>query len=144
MTTIAYNHEEGIIAYDSRRSIDGYIADDNVQKHYEKGGVSFFMCGAPSDYAEFIDCYLSGDSINKDNDVCAYTIDAGQVYRAGACGEDKTWKTPTDYTGAIGSGGRHAITAMDMGATAKEAVKWAMKRDSGTGGRIRTFKLIAR
>lgn len=42
---------------------------------------------------------------------------------------------------ACGSGMDHALTAMDMGATAKEAVKWAMKRDTLTGGRIRTFKL---
>jgi hypothetical protein len=42
---------------------------------------------------------------------------------------------------AIGSGTDHALTAMDMGATAEEAIGWAAKRDAGTGGTIRTFRL---
>lgn len=41
---------------------------------------------------------------------------------------------------AIGSGAKHALTAMDLGLDAKEAVKMAMKRDIYTGGRIRTFR----
>jgi hypothetical protein len=42
---------------------------------------------------------------------------------------------------AIGTGTDHAITAMDCGLSAREAVKMAMKRDTGTGGRIRTYKV---
>lgn len=42
---------------------------------------------------------------------------------------------------AIGSGGVHAITAMDCGRTAIQAVQMAAKRDSATGGRIVHFKL---
>lgn len=141
MTTIAYNYKEGIIAYDSRRSGDGCITDDNVQKHYKRGSVSFFLCGKPGDYDEFMDCYLSGDTPRENNRVCAYILENGQVYRSGADGEDKIWKHTANYNGAIGSGGWHAITAMDMGATAKESVKWAMKRDLATGGRVRTFKI---
>ena len=141
MTTIAYNYEEGIIAYDSRRSVDDYIVDDNVQKHYKKDGVSFFLAGTPCDYDEFIYCYPSGETTGEEHDAHAYSVERGEVYRAGVSLKNKIWKHPTNYSGSIGSGGRHAITAMDMGATAKEAVKWAMKRDTGTGGRIRTFKI---
>lgn len=39
---------------------------------------------------------------------------------------------------AIGSGRDFALAAMDMGATAKEAVEMAAKRDVYTGGTIRT------
>ena len=42
---------------------------------------------------------------------------------------------------AIGSGADHAFTAMDCGCSAKEAVQMAVKRDTCTGGRIRSFKL---
>jgi len=42
---------------------------------------------------------------------------------------------------AFGSGELHALTAMDMGASAKEAVGMAAKRDIYTGGKINTFKL---
>lgn len=42
---------------------------------------------------------------------------------------------------AIGSGGVHAITAMDCGKSAIQAVQMAAKRDTATGGRIVSFKL---
>ena len=41
-------------------------------------------------------------------------------------------------TYAIGSCADHAIPPMDMGATAYQAVQMAAKRDTGTGGTIRT------
>lgn len=37
---------------------------------------------------------------------------------------------------ALGSGAKHAITAMDCGRSARQAVQMAMKRDSNTGGRV--------
>lgn len=40
---------------------------------------------------------------------------------------------------AIGSGRDFALAAMDMGASAKEAVEAAAKRDVYTGGTIRTL-----
>jgi ATP-dependent protease HslVU (ClpYQ) peptidase subunit len=42
---------------------------------------------------------------------------------------------------AIGSGGPHAITAMDCGKNAATAVQMAIKRDSNSGGRIVTMRL---
>lgn len=42
---------------------------------------------------------------------------------------------------AIGSGGPYAITAMDCGKTAAQAVQMAIKRDSNSGGRIITMTI---
>lgn len=42
---------------------------------------------------------------------------------------------------AIGSGMYYALTAMDCGCSAEEAVKMAAKRDVNTGGEIRIFKI---
>lgn len=42
---------------------------------------------------------------------------------------------------AIGSGAAHAITAMDCGKSARQAVQMAMKRDINTGGRVVTARL---
>lgn len=42
---------------------------------------------------------------------------------------------------ALGSGGVHAITAMDCGKTAIQAVQMAIKRDIHSGGRIVSMKL---
>jgi hypothetical protein len=39
----------------------------------------------------------------------------------------------------IGNGSDHAMTAMDMGATAVESVEMASMRDTSTGGVIRTL-----
>ncbi len=57
--------------------------------------------------------------------------------------DDKTgvWRQPLDPANpdAIGSGSAYALAAMDMGASAEEAVRAAMKRDIYTGGTVRTI-----
>jgi len=55
----------------------------------------------------------------------------------------RMFKTPESSKSvfAIGSGQDHALTAMDCGLSAKEAIKMAAKRDVNTGGRVRTFKI---
>ncbi len=70
----------------------------------------------------------------------------GNLWEASFCPETGFWKAPVSpkEPRTLGSGGCYALTAMDMGATAKEAVKMAMKRDTGTGGRVRTYKLNGR
>jgi hypothetical protein len=64
----------------------------------------------------------------------------GKVIR---CGVDQgvVWSEPCSIPDAAGSGSRFAFTAMDMGATAKQAIQMAMKRDTGTGGKIHVFKV---
>lgn len=49
--------------------------------------------------------------------------------------EECCFPIPQEAPAAIGSGWLYALTAMDLGATPKEAVKAAMKRDVYTGGR---------
>jgi hypothetical protein len=39
----------------------------------------------------------------------------------------------------MGRGSDHAMTAMDMGATAAESGEMAQKRDTSTGGVVRTL-----
>jgi len=143
MTTIAYNPKEGVIACDSRQSQGDTIISDNSNKHIVEKGVHFFMSGNVPDQQPLIDLYFKRDvdipfshfSIN------AIVVDGGKVYKLGVNGETGLWKCPADHIEALGSGADHALTAMDMGATAKEAIKWAIKRDSRSGGRIRTFKI---
>lgn len=42
----------------------------------------------------------------------------------------------------LGSGGDHALTAMDLGKTPKQAVQHAMTRDLFSGGKIVQYDLI--
>lgn len=144
MTTIAY--KDGIIAYDSRATAGTSIISDDREKRYtiENGDndVEFFMCGAPSDFREFFRVYFQGGEIQPHLEATALVWDGVKLFHAGIANKH-CYSCPVEMPApwACGSGEEHAITAMDMGATAKEAVKWAMKRDTGTGGRIRTYKL---
>lgn len=106
----------------------------------------FIFFGDVSAFDEFIKCYFGAKAENpplpcnavvydkkekKLYDVGVYN-DSGLIYKS---------EIQRHNPEAFGSGSKHAITAMDMGASAKEAVGMAVKRDSGTGGKIRTTAL---
>lgn len=142
MTTIAY--KDGVIAYDGRvRSCDT-VVDDSFDKHLEKDGVHFFISGVNSDFDKFIKMYLSGE-LKSDHhmEIHAVILDKGRLYTAAYDDGTTLWVCPERAGNhfSVGSGSHHAITAMDCGLSAKEAVKMAAKRDSATGGKIRTFKV---
>ncbi|WP_315336189.1 proteasome subunit beta [Pseudomonas grimontii] len=138
MTCIAY--KDGVIAYDSQITSGNTITYDDYQKCHEVKGVKFFMCGKTCDYAALQDSYF-GAAVTKEVDASAIVADSEGLWCVGAGVGDGFWKSPImlDTTYAIGSGADHAITAMDMGATAYQAVQMAAKRDTGTGGVIRTM-----
>ncbi|MDX8400818.1 MAG: hypothetical protein R8K20_11325 [Gallionellaceae bacterium] len=142
MTTIAI--KDGIIAYDSRVTSNGVIMDNDFDKHVVVSGVDFFICGSTCDYDHFLNLYF-GKAIPvefKHVDCSALVVDAdGKVVKAAVDDDCGIVKTPIKSHMALGSGTISALTAMDMGATSKEAVKWAMERDVYTGGRIRVFKI---
>ena len=138
MTTIAY--KDGVIAYDSRITRDTEILYDDFQKCREEKGVKFILSGKTSHYSRLIAAYF-GSIESRDLSCAAIVIDADGLWYAGNDAEDGFWKSPpvSDRPYAIGSGGLHALTAMDMGATAAEAVEMAKKRDTCTGGQVRTL-----
>ena len=138
MTTIAYKNN--VIAYDSRRCQNNTIVTDSCNKKHTVDNVHFFICGAVSDIDDFVESYF-GKKPQSTIDCTAFVYDKGKLYKCGVDKDMKFWKCPAESPASIGSGADHAITAMDMGADAKTAVKMAMKRDYVTGGRIRTFKL---
>lgn len=138
MTTIAY--KDGVIAWDSRLSRGGTILTDNYNKRYKvKDGWAVFS-GDTSTIKEYVSEYPSppkcGGEFNgmvvKENELRSVAFVDGILYF-------EIWDGSIPV--AYGSGQDHAFTAMDMGATAKEAVKMAMKRDKATGGRIRSMKV---
>lgn len=138
MTTIAY--KDGIIAYDSRATRGNLIADDNYNKCVNVDGLLFFFAGSVCDLKHLIDGYVKGIDPPKSSDICAFVVDAGKVYRIGT-DEGLLWKDDVLPIDAAGSGYAHAMTAMDCGLSAIEAVKMAAKRDTGTGGKIRHYKV---
>lgn len=141
MTTIAYR--DGIVATDTLLVSGSVVVDHFFDKTATKDGVMFFFAGSTSDYPKLIDEYLSptGRDIG---DVSAIVIDKGSVIKVGREEEGKgIWRCLArreNYI-SIGSGQDFALSAMDHGKSAKEAVEYAMKRDIYTGGDVRIYQV---
>lgn len=140
MTTIVYANNE--MAWDSRTTAGPAIVSDDSQKKHVHGGVTFWLAGTVGDYEEFFLAYFKGEA-HRELNVAAFILDNGRLFRAGF-DDGEVWTTPVRCADAIGSGSEHAITAIDCGCTPAQAVKMAAKRDTRTGGKIRTQKLKLR
>lgn len=140
MTTIAY--KDGVIAYDGRATTDsGTIVYDDLDKCVERDGVRFVICGSTTGIDKLIEAYF-GKS-HKSVGASALAVVDGEIWYVSHDddhGIEKSRVLP-EHPYALGSGSDHAYTAMDMGATAFQAVEMASKRDSGTGGTIRTLTI---
>ncbi len=140
MTTIAY--KDGIVAYDSRRTNDDLIVDDDCDKCFRLDGYAFFMCGSFADIEQFVPAYVA-QTIKGDYSCSGLMVTPDKDLFIVGCDEDGPWREawPKDKPRALGSGTSFALAAMDFGCSAKQAVKYAATRDCGTGGKVRTFKL---
>ncbi|MEG0969314.1 MAG: proteasome subunit beta [Pseudomonas sp.] len=142
MTTIAY--KDGVIAYDSRQTRSGAIVSDNAPKCQVVEGVSFFLSGAVCDEKALIAAYF-GTPSQAPVECSGYAVDGGKLLMVGC--DDKTgiWKQELDPANpdAIGSGSAYALAAMDMGSSAEDAVRAAMKRDIYTGGKVRSVRVAS-
>lgn len=138
MTTIAYDHDNGIIAYDSRlTAFDEIITDDHEKKVVNDSGV-WFGTGKESD----LPALYRGEYV-KGMEAAALKV----------CKDGIVWLVLPDhknskldfckltYSYALGSGSGHAQTAFDLDQSAHTAVWCAIKRDSSSGGRIRKYKV---
>ena len=139
MTTIAY--KDGLIAYDSRITQGDTIIDDNHDKSECYNKVRFFLAGPSCTMDDIISMYFGGKFKEITSNALAYDYNIHKLFLVGV--GSYFWKDEIkkDRIAAIGSGTDHALTAMDMGATAEEAVEMAMKRDICTGGVIRIYNI---
>nr|DAF79133.1 MAG TPA: Proteasome subunit alpha type-2 [Caudoviricetes sp.] len=140
MTTIAY--KDGVIAYDSQVTRGDVITDDAYEKCIEQKGVKFFCAGPVSDHQRLVDVYF-GAKPEGNIDAAALVVDGERMMHVAVDDVTGLWKTPILLSRiyAIGSGTPYAFAAMDMGASAYKAVEIAAKRDTSTGGTIRTVLL---
>lgn len=141
MTTIVYDHKTKTIAWDSRRSKNGMISDDNCQKMTERDGVKFWLTGCYSDRDRLIDYYFGCPKHEFTPEAGAFALDNGKLYVVGVTNEHECWKEPIDCNYAAGSGEQWAIAALDFGCSAKDAVEYAKTRDAGTGGKVHVYKI---
>ena len=142
MTTIAY--KDGIVAYDSRITADLTIISDDRDKRIEHGAWQIFFSGSDALIDEVLTAWPNGE---VSSDECgAIAVAGSHLYVVGVGSDHKLWRARLqhDEPYAIGSGAGHALTAMDLGCTAAEAIAWAAKRDCCTGGRIRQCRIDGR
>lgn len=143
MTVIALD-KDGLVAFDSRVTEGFSIVDDAANKHIRRNGIDYFFAGRDADEERLIAAVEGSpqDDYPDEVEVLAIVHKDGAFYTAGIAKDDGYYwqKERRGNVVAIGSGSSHALTAMDMGCDAKEAVKLAIKRNSGCGGRVRTIQ----
>lgn len=140
MTTIAY--KDGVIAWDSRQTRGDRIVSDDCSKCETVDGVIFFLAGTVCDEKALIAAYF-GTPSSVPVECSGYVVDGGKLLMIGHDDNSGIWKQDLDPSNpdAMGSGSAYAIAAMDMGASAEDAIRAAMKRDIYTGGVVRTMTI---
>ena len=140
MTTIVYDHAKQQIACDSRESANGFIISDRACKFIIDNDDVWFICGSKSDAQIFVDEFKHNDLVSDNVSCGGLLVRDGVAYKA--CNEDGVYKLDKLVsTDGLGSGGWMALSAVDLGKTAKEAVEYAMTRDCFTGGKVHVYDI---
>lgn len=138
MTTIVYDHKNGLIACDSRLTADDVILTDFGVKWKNSADDSvWFFTGNPADDEKLMMLKPDENPDVKPNCLAIYAK-SGNVFLVTFDGDYCT-HTKLEYSHAIGSGWKFALSALDFGCNATEAVKHASKRDCYTGGKVSTY-----
>ena len=141
MTTVAYNYEDKEIAVDGRVTTGDLVSCDNYDKTRTRDdGLIFIVAGMVCDVDLLVESYPYGYEGMDELEAMALVIDDGKVYQC-TLHDKKYHVTPITFNCCMGSGGDFALAAMDMGKTAKQAVKYAGTRDLCTGGKVKVIKV---
>lgn len=138
MTTIAYR--DGVLASDTRETAGDTVVGASARKIAKlKDGSLFGGAGVAEG------CELLLRSLQKNTATPVYEgTEALHVKTDGSLWvyEGRAWlKQQKCKYYALGSGHAVALAAMDAGADAITAVKIGIKRDTHSGGRVRSLKL---
>lgn len=136
MTTIVYDHKAKQIACDSRLTRGYIIVSDDDNKFTSNKFGTFALSGRTADCEELANNF-DGD-ISNNCGASGFLVCDGVcywVYQEG--GKARSLRLPCSE--ASGSGEEFALSALDFGKSAKEAVEYAMTRDNNTGGKVRVF-----
>ena len=137
MTTMVLDYKNKQIAIDSRTSSGSFINTDYATKYYYIGDSLLFLSGCLSD----IDTFISEYPNIKSNVGCSgFSVENESVYCV-SVKDERLKKSLLTYNDSDGSGYAYAISAIDFGKTAKEAIEYAMIRDSSTGGKVHVYDI---
>ncbi|WP_316235043.1 MULTISPECIES: hypothetical protein [unclassified Bradyrhizobium] len=137
MTTLAYR--DGELATDSRITIDNMIVSDRRKKvHRLRDGSIVAWSGSVQDANVLLRAMRKREEMPKLAEISALQLKPdGTLWLY----EGEAWVKQDPGYYATGSGSPYAFAAMDAGASAKEAVRIAIKRDASSGGRVQSLKL---
>lgn len=137
MTTIAYR--DGVLAADTLATSNG-LRDDYGTKVWRVGKVLVAAAGTRAlclKFREWVAAGMDGESPFAKGDGNGIVVsDAGIV----CWSENGCWPVGQPFY-ALGSGYQVAMGAMEMGATAEDAVRAAIKWDTSSGGEITALPL---
>lgn len=144
MTCVVYS--KGVMAADGRETYKDIITSDTSKKiHRLPDGALLGIAGSSAGAARMLNAVQKATKTDRVlPDVSFKGVEAIFVAPSGGVWmyENCTWqKIKKSYVAVIGSGYTVAATALEYGATAKEAVKAACRRISSCGGRILTLKV---
>ncbi len=137
MTTIAYNHRDREMATDSQATAGYCTVSTTTTKLFRVVDGWLAFCGNWADAQCLMD-YLAGDEVDlKGLEVGAFIMpDTGNPYQLVLSNAGRVQQMPISCSFALGSGSDYALGAMEAGASAKDAVKAAIKYDVFSGGRV--------
>ena len=143
MTTIIYEHKSCQIAVDSRRISGNIIMNDQCKKWREINGSYYFFAGIIADIEHFIELENVKGKPDFPNNITCIKVTNGIAYLCGIDDDEGYWQEKMDSNDGAGSGKFFALSALDFGKTAKEAVEYAATRDTCTGGQTHVFDIIS-
>lgn len=137
MTTLAYR--DGELATDSRVTAGDMIVSDRRKKVHRLRDGSIVAWSGSVQQAEL----LLRAMRKKSSQPSLTEISALHLKTDGSLWEyeGEAWVKQDPGYYATGSGSPYAFAAMDAGATAKDAIRIAIKRDANSGGRVQSLKL---
>lgn len=137
MTTLAYR--DGELATDSRVTAGDMIISDRRKKvHRLRDGSVVAWAGSVQQAELLLRAMRKNTAPPKIDEISALHLRAdGSLWEY----EGQAWVKQDPGYYATGSGSPYAFAAMDAGASAKEAVRIAIKRDANSGGRVQALKL---
>lgn len=143
MTTITVR--DGVMASDSRADGEYIMTVEKIHRLPDGGVIG--GSGTASILAAVIHWIANGatgEPPSKQDDDCYFLLllkPDGTIWRAE---NNTTFFRILDPFAATGSGSNFAMAAMELGASAAEAVRVAARYDSGTGGKVRTLAVPKR
>lgn len=140
MTTIVYSHKLRTISYDSRMTAGGDIVTDECDKMIEHDGKKYFISGNNADIDIFLNEVGNNNQASEGIEICALMLEGGEVSLV-TIGNGRYKICKLHFNEGVGSGCCWALAALDFGKDTRDAVMYAAKKDSRTGGTINTYYL---